>query len=93
MSNVKGREVPSVTLRIPAEVASYAGCSQRTIRAAARDGSLPTVRLGKWRVARIVSIDKWLAGLETRGIPKAVSESHARRGDLAKATAARGKRK
>lgn len=79
-------EIERATLRTPHEVATYANCGVRQIRAAVRDGSLPTLRLGKFRLARIEAIDGWLKSLETKGVKPSTTRAHiARLGDNTRA--------
>jgi excisionase family DNA binding protein len=60
--------IPAITLRVPHQVASYVGCGVRQIRAAVSSGALKTLRLGKFRLARIETVDKWIAKQETAGV-------------------------
>lgn len=50
-------------LKVPAEAAAYAKCSQSTIKRASSAGKLPTIGRGRLRRTRKSWVDAWLAGL------------------------------
>jgi excisionase family DNA binding protein len=49
-----------------AEVALILGVSRRWVEDASRDGTLPTVRVGRFRRFRRAAIDSWLAAREAQ---------------------------
>jgi hypothetical protein len=65
---MRTKPITPTTLRVPLQVAAYCGCGVRQVRAAVTSGALKTLRLGKFRLARIETVDKWIAKQETAGV-------------------------
>lgn len=61
-------EITPTTLTVPHEVREYTKAGIRQVRAAVADGTLPTIKIGKRRLARIEAVDRWLKSLEGKGI-------------------------
>jgi excisionase family DNA binding protein len=64
-------DIKPATLRVPEGVRDYSGIGILTIRRAVRSGELPTLKVGKARLARIETVDLWLRSKERAGIAPA----------------------
>jgi hypothetical protein len=57
-------EVQTELLRVPQDVQKMANCGSRPVLAAIKDGSLPSFKIGKFRMTRPEHVRSWIRTFE-----------------------------